>query len=123
MNKERFLAFTDAIIAIIATIMVLELRVPETVSLEALKTLAIPLFAYAISFAQVLNVWYNHHNLFKRAEHLNARIYAYNVFMVIHHESFSFCYQLGGKRTHGGFTRSYLFTGNYLMGRLLSFDG
>ncbi|MDN5470824.1 MAG: TMEM175 family protein, partial [Lactococcus lactis] len=46
MEKERFLAFTDAIIAIIATIMVLEFKTPDKSGWPALAELTIPLLAY-----------------------------------------------------------------------------
>ncbi|MFC4652267.1 TMEM175 family protein [Lactococcus nasutitermitis] len=75
MNKERFLAFTDAIIAIIATIMVLDLPRPTNESAAALSTLGIPIFAYFLSFLMIWNVWYNHHALFKEVKIINARIY------------------------------------------------
>ena len=62
MEKERFLAFTDAIIAIIATIMVLEFKTPDKSGWPALAELTIPLLAYALSFFMIMTVWYNHIN-------------------------------------------------------------
>ena len=64
MEKERFLAFTDAIIAIIATIMVLEFKTPDKSGWPALAELTIPLLAYALSFFMIMTVWYNHHQLY-----------------------------------------------------------
>ncbi|MDR0200334.1 MAG: TMEM175 family protein [Streptococcaceae bacterium] len=75
MTKERFLAYTDAIIAIIATLMVLELPRPKGVSLHAIAALGAPFFAYLLSFMMIWNVWYNHHALFKEVKVINARIY------------------------------------------------
>ena len=78
MTKDRFLAFTDAIIAIIATIMVLEFRTPKLANFAALKELAVPVLAYAISFFMILGVWYNHHQLFRDITRITPRIFAYN---------------------------------------------
>lgn len=65
MTKGRFLAFVDAIIAIIATIMVLDLPIPKEPTLSALTESALPLFAYFLSFFMIWSVWYNHHSLFR----------------------------------------------------------
>ncbi|WP_284446084.1 TMEM175 family protein [Lactococcus lactis] len=56
MEKERFLAFTDAIIAIIATIMVLEFKTPDKSGWPALAELTILLLAYALSFFMIMTV-------------------------------------------------------------------
>ncbi|MDR0199781.1 MAG: TMEM175 family protein [Streptococcaceae bacterium] len=79
MNKERFLAFTDAIIAIIATIMVLEFKTPKTGDVSALREIAIPFAAYTISFFMVLTVWYNHHQLYRDVRTITRRAYLYNI--------------------------------------------
>lgn len=75
MSKERFLTLVDAIIAIIATIMVLDLPRPHTASLAALGEIALPFFAYLLSFMMIWSVWYNHHQLFKDVKTINVRIY------------------------------------------------
>jgi len=63
MNKNRFEAFSDGVIAIIITIMVLELKVPHGESLEALAPL-IPVFlSYVLSFVYVGIYWNNHHHM------------------------------------------------------------
>lgn len=63
MGKGRFEAFSDGVIAIIITIMVLELKVPHGVELAALKPL-IPVFlSYVLSFVYVGIYWNNHHHL------------------------------------------------------------
>lgn len=65
MNPGRVEAFSDGVIAIIITIMVLELRPPEGTSLGALKPL-IPVFlSYVLSFTYVGIYWNNHHHLFQ----------------------------------------------------------
>lgn len=75
MAKERFLAFTDAIVAIIATIMVLDLPRPKNASLSALTDLGLPFFAYLLSFLMIWSVWFNHHALFREVKTINVRIY------------------------------------------------
>jgi len=63
MGKGRLEAFSDGVLAIIITIMVLELRVPEGVTLEALAPVCPKFFAYAVSFVYVGIYWNNHHHL------------------------------------------------------------
>jgi uncharacterized membrane protein len=64
----RLEAFSDGVIAIIITIMVLEMHPPERPSLAALAHLWPVVLAYALSFAQVAIYWINHHELLDRAE-------------------------------------------------------
>ena len=78
MEKERFLAFTDAIIAIIATIMVLEFKTPDKSGWPALAELTIPLLAYALSFFMIMTVWYNHHQLYRDIKNITPRIFLLN---------------------------------------------
>ncbi|QIL51144.1 DUF1211 domain-containing protein [Weissella coleopterorum] len=78
MNKSRIEAFTDAIIAIIATIMVLEFKTPETYHLSGIIEELPYLFAYATSFAFILVAWYNHHYMFSIAERITKKIYWVN---------------------------------------------
>lgn len=78
MSKERFLAFTDAIIAIIATIMVLEFETPKESGVTSLYQLAIPVFVYALSFFMIMTVWYNHHQLYKDISIVTPRVYMIN---------------------------------------------
>jgi len=64
MENDRLLAMTDGVIAVIITIMVLELKVPEGASLEALHHVWPVFVAYAISFIYVAIYWNNHHHYF-----------------------------------------------------------
>jgi uncharacterized membrane protein len=63
MNKSRLEAFSDGVIAIIITIMVLELKAPHEASLEALRPLVPVFLSYALSFLYVGIYWNNHHHL------------------------------------------------------------
>jgi uncharacterized membrane protein len=72
MGKERLLAMTDGVVAIIITIMVLELKVPEHGTLEALASSWHTLLAYALSFTYVAIYWNNHHHYFHLVHHVNG---------------------------------------------------
>jgi uncharacterized membrane protein len=63
MGKDRLAAFSDGVIAIIITIMVLELKIPHGADWTALKTLAPSLVSYVLSFVYVAIYWNNHHHL------------------------------------------------------------
>jgi len=67
MSKGRIEAFSDAVIAIIMTIMVLELRPPEGTDWAALEPLVPVFLAYALSFLYLGIYWNNHHHLFQAA--------------------------------------------------------
>jgi uncharacterized membrane protein len=74
MNKGRLEAFSDGVIAIILTIMVLELKVPHEPTLTALRPLAPVFLSYAISFIVIGIYWNNHHHLFQAVQHINGRV-------------------------------------------------
>jgi uncharacterized membrane protein len=63
MGKDRLTAFSDGVIAIIITIMVLELKVPNGTDLTALMGMAPSLLTYAMSFVYLAIYWNNHHHL------------------------------------------------------------
>lgn len=74
MTKSRLEAFSDGVIAIIITIMVLELKVPHGDSLEALRPLIPVFFGYVLSFVFVAIYWNNHHHLFQVVHHVDGRV-------------------------------------------------
>src|SRR3954449_6225351 len=74
MSKGRLEAFSDGVIAIIITIMVLELKVPEGSDFAALAP-RLPVFlSYVLSFIYVAIYWNNHHHLFHTVEQVNGPI-------------------------------------------------
>jgi len=74
MGKARLEAFSDGVIAIIITIRVLELRVPQGATLDVLRPL-IPVFlSYVLSFVYVGIYWANHHHFMHAAQHVNGRV-------------------------------------------------
>lgn len=78
IDKNRLIAFTDAIIAIASTIMVLELVNPHVPTLEGLAQQWPIFFAYLNSFAMIYIVWYKHNNLFQKFETVSMRIFYLN---------------------------------------------
>jgi len=74
MTTSRIEAFSDGVIAIIITIMVLELRVPHEANLAALRPLAPVLLSYLLSFIYIGIYWSNHHHLLHAANHVDGRI-------------------------------------------------
>lgn len=82
MKPDRLNAFTDGVIAIIITIMVLELRVPQSSSLDALRPL-LPVFgAYALAFVNVAIYWNNHHHMLQSARRIDGRVLWANMFLL-----------------------------------------
>ena len=72
MHKARIEAFSDGVMAIIITIMVLQLRVPHSQDLAALQPL-LPIFiCYVLSFAYIGIYWNNHHNMFHAVKHVGG---------------------------------------------------
>ncbi len=69
MKTNRLEAFSDGVIAVIITIMVLELHVPHVGTLDALLTVAPSLLVYGMSFAVVAIFWVNHHHLIEKCHH------------------------------------------------------
>jgi uncharacterized membrane protein len=74
MNKSRLEAFSDGVMAIILTIMVLELRVPDGADWAALRGLAPTFLSYVLSFIFIGIYWNNHHHLWQVAKQVNGSI-------------------------------------------------
>ena len=74
MNKGRLEAFSDGVIAIIITVMVLELDPPHTGDLAALREMLPRLFGYLLSFLFVAIYWNNHHHLLQASHKVDGRV-------------------------------------------------
>ncbi|MEP6635499.1 MAG: TMEM175 family protein [Acidobacteriota bacterium] len=74
MTTARMEAFSDGVVAIIITIMVLELKVPHGTDLAALRPLIPVMLSYVLSFIYVGIYWSNHHHLLQAAQHVSGRI-------------------------------------------------
>ncbi len=82
MGKERLAAFSDGVLAIIITIMVLELRVPEGAALADLRPLLPSLGSYVLSFLYVGIYWNNHHHLLAATGQVNGRVLWANMLLL-----------------------------------------
>lgn len=74
MHKSRLEAFSDGVLAIIITIMVLEIKVPHGDTVDTLRPLLPVLSSYVLSFIYVGIYWNNHHHLFQAARKVNGRV-------------------------------------------------
>ena len=74
MTKSRMEAFSDGVIAIIITVMVLEFKVPKGTGITALIPLMPTLLSYTLSFVSIGIYWNNHHHLLQAAKNVNGRI-------------------------------------------------
>jgi len=82
MTKGRLEAFTDGVLAILITIMVLELRPPEGSSLSDLHPLVPTLLTYVLSFVMLAIYWNNHHHLMHVVEHIDGWVLWANMFLL-----------------------------------------
>jgi uncharacterized membrane protein len=74
MNKTRLETFSDGVIAIIITIMVLELKVPHEANFDALRPLLPVFISYVLSFLYIGIYWNNHHHLLQAIHQVNGRV-------------------------------------------------
>ncbi|HXX65120.1 MAG TPA: TMEM175 family protein [Bacteroidota bacterium] len=74
MSKGRMEAFSDGVIAIIITIMVLELKIPQRPDVEALLPVMPVLLSYTLSFVFLGIYWNNHHHLLQAIQHVDGRV-------------------------------------------------
>jgi len=74
MGKERLAAFSDGVIAIIITIMVLELKVPSGADWATLRSIAPSFIAYVLSFVYMAIYWNNHHHLLHTVRRVDGAI-------------------------------------------------
>ena len=72
MTKGRLEAFSDGVIAIIITVMVLELKVPQGTDLEALRPVLPALLSYVLSFVFIGIYWNNHHHIFHAVQRVSG---------------------------------------------------
>lgn len=72
------MALTDGIVAIAATIMVLELTVPQTITIDSLLSQVPILYSYFVSFFLIYLSWRSHHNAFEKADVINSKIFLLN---------------------------------------------
>ncbi len=74
MRKARLEAFSDGVVAILITIMVLELKIPHGADLESLRPLLPVFLTYVLSFIYLAIYWNNHHHMLHATEQINGKI-------------------------------------------------
>ena len=82
MNKNRLEAFSDGVMAIIITIMVLEMKVPRGDDFVSLEPLAAVFISYALSFTYIAIYWNNHHHLLHTVQQVNGPTLWANMFFL-----------------------------------------
>lgn len=82
MTTARLTSFTDGVIAVIITIMVLELPVPKVPGMAALQPLTVLFVVYALSFVKVGIYWSQHHNMLHVARRVDGRVLLANLFFL-----------------------------------------
>jgi uncharacterized membrane protein len=82
MSSQRLEAFSDGVLAIIITIMVLELKVPEGADLSALIPLLPVFLSYVLSFVYIGIYWNNHHHMMQLADRVNGAILWANIHLL-----------------------------------------
>jgi uncharacterized membrane protein len=82
MTKNRLEAFSDGVLAIIITIMVLELKVPHGDELSALKPLVPVMISYVLSFIYIAIYWNNHHHMLHTVKQINGAVLWSNVHLL-----------------------------------------
>jgi len=97
MKTTRLEAFSDGVLAIIITIMVLELKVPHGVDLVALKPVLPILLSYVLSFIYIGIYWNNHHHLFQATEQVSGGILWANLHLLFWLSLFPFTTALIGE--------------------------
>jgi uncharacterized membrane protein len=93
VSSSRLEAFSDAVIAILMTIMVLGLKVPDGDSVEALQDLLPQFLTYLLSFVYLGIYWNNHHHLLQATERVNGRVLWANLHLLFWLSLFPFMTQ------------------------------
>jgi len=82
VTTARLTSFTDGVIAVIITVMVLELPVPAVGGMAALKPLTVLFVVYALSFVKVGIYWSQHHNVLQASKRVNGQVLLANLFFL-----------------------------------------
>jgi uncharacterized membrane protein len=96
LEKNRLEAFSDGVLAIIITIMVLELKVPHDDSLQALVKLWPVFLSYVLSFLYVGIYWNNHHHMMQAAHTVSAGVLWANLHLLFWLSLLPFVHRLDG---------------------------
>jgi uncharacterized membrane protein len=117
MHKGRLEAFSDGVLAIIITIMVLELRAPAGAGFPALRPLLPVLLSYVLSFAYLGIYWNNHHHMFQATEQVGGAVLWANLHLLFWLSLFPFVTDWMGE-SHFAAAPTALYGGVLLMAAL-----
>jgi uncharacterized membrane protein len=117
MNKNRLEAFSDGVIAIIITIMVLELKVPHEAEFSALRPLVPVFFSYLVSFTYVGIYWNNHHHMLHATHRVSGPVLWANLHLLFWLSLFPFVTAWAGENHFSSATMA-LYGGVLLMAAL-----
>ena len=110
MNKDRLAAFTDAILAIIMTILVLELEKPEAATWSAIWSLRASFFSYAISFFWLGTMWVNLHSQWQKITRIDNKVVWCSIVMLFFSSFFPYVTDFVAKNFMSRFAQgTYLF--------------
>ncbi|TPG15453.1 TMEM175 family protein [Sphingomonas oligophenolica] len=82
INKERFVLFSDGVFAIILTLLVLDLKVPESLGLAGLRTATPGLLVHAGAFFVIGMAWITHHHFLEHVERIGSNMLGYNLLVL-----------------------------------------
>ena len=120
-EKARFETFIDAILAIIITILVLEFRVPENAYSSDdeirsfIRHMAPAVFSYVISFATIVSLWLNHHDLCRLIKTVDIRFVILNFVFILFLSSLPFTTALAGRNHESSYAVALVATNYFLM--------
>jgi uncharacterized membrane protein len=120
-EKARFETFIDAILAIIITILVLEFRVPENAysSDDEIRSfihhMAPAVFSYVISFATIVSLWINHHDLCRLIKTVDIRFVILNFVFILFVSLLPFTTALAGRNHESSYAVALVATNYFLM--------
>lgn len=115
IGKSRVEAFSDAVIAIIITVMVLELPYPDSNSLEQMKNFIIALFVFFDSFFIVGSFWHKHCLLFQKSKDVSSKMVWRNLLFLF---TISGVYEMGYCRFWTGFSSNSIYFVVYCLGKM-----
>ena len=118
MTKERLVAFFDAVLAIIMTILVLELEKPSEISLKGFLALKENFLAYVLSFFWLGTMWVNHHNEWMGIEKISVKTLWGTIMTLFFSSFFPYSTAIVSKNFHN--TTAQLFYGIIIIGVTVS---
>ena len=99
MTKGRLETFSDGVIAIIITVMVLEMKVPHGDDLNSLKPVFPVFLSYILSFINVGIYWNNHHHMMHAVQHVNAKSNVGEYAFAFLAFADTFCFSMDGRKS------------------------